>query len=48
MFYMEQFPVRIEVRVDKETRDQLQDEVKKLGVSASSYIRMLLKQTLNS
>jgi len=48
MNYMEQFPVRIEVRLDEETRNQLQDKVVKLGVSTSAFIRMILKQTLNS
>lgn len=48
MNYMEQFPVRIEVRLDEETRNQLQDKVVKLGVSTSAFIRMILKQNLNS
>ena len=48
MNYMEKFPVRVEVRLDEDMRDQLQDKVLKLGVSTSAFIRMILKQTLNS
>jgi len=47
MNYMEQYPVRIGVRLDEETRDKLQERISGLGISASAYIRMLLNETLN-
>lgn len=47
MNYMEKFPVRVEVRLDEDLRDQLQDKVLKLGISTSAYIRMIISQTLN-
>jgi len=47
MDYMEKFPVRMEVRLDEDMRDQLQDKVLKLGISTSAYIRMIINQTLN-
>ena len=47
MNYMEKFPVRVEVRLDEDMRDQLQDKVLKLGISTSAYIRMIISQTLN-
>ena len=47
MIYMEKFPVRMEVRLDEDMRDQLQDKVLKLGISTSAYIRMIISETLN-
>ena len=47
MNYMEKFPIRVEVRLDNEMRDQLQEKVLKLGISTSAYIRMIISETLN-
>jgi antitoxin component of RelBE/YafQ-DinJ toxin-antitoxin module len=47
MIYMEKYPVRMEVRLDNEMRDQLQKKVLKLGISTSAYIRMIISETLN-
>ena len=47
MIYMEKFPVRMEVRLDEDMRDQLQEKVLKLGISTSAYIRMIISETLN-
>jgi antitoxin component of RelBE/YafQ-DinJ toxin-antitoxin module len=47
MNYMEKFPIRVEVRLDNELRDQLQEKVLKLGISTSAYIRMIISETLN-
>jgi len=45
MIYMEKYPVRMEVRLDNEMRDQLQEKVLKLGISTSAYIRMIISET---
>jgi antitoxin component of RelBE/YafQ-DinJ toxin-antitoxin module len=47
MNYMEKFPIRVEVRLDNELRDQLQEKVLKLGISTSAFIRMIISETLN-
>lgn len=44
---MEKFPIRVEVRLDNELRDQLQEKVLKLGISTSAFIRMIISETLN-
>lgn len=43
----ERFPVRMNLRLDQETRDLVQDTANKLGISSASLIRLLVKSHIN-
>jgi len=43
----ERYPVRLNLRLDVETRDQVQKTANKLGISSASLIRLLVKSHIN-
>jgi len=43
----ERYPVRLNLRLDEKTRDQVQHTANRLGISSASLIRLLVKSHLN-
>jgi antitoxin component of RelBE/YafQ-DinJ toxin-antitoxin module len=47
MNYMEKFPVRLNVRMEEDLRDEAQKIAMKMGVSTSALFRIAMKQMIN-